>query len=496
MNNSSAKRLFAVIGPPRCGTSALTRGLKVLGIDLGTALRAAKKGVNDEGFWEDLDIAALNVKIYKALEHEWHKITDIESDRLEALVRSELRPQAVQLLDKKLRDQALFGFKDLHITRILPFWMTVFSELGVRCDFLISCRDPRSMAQSLAKLAGFDLQKCYFLWNEFVIASLTRTQGHTVVVVQYDRLLEQPEAELRRVATKLDLHFDASSEAFVFYRDEFLNAGLRSSAGSRNIGDEGIPFDSAELYALLKDLATDRCVIGSDEFNSRFDAIRQRHENVLSLLQSSEGEQTRMLDVIRGDLAASRALLEIAGESAQSGSTHEQVLEDAIHERDRLLERASQGLVERTLELMTTRETLEERTAALEEATRRLDEHVRELARVRGALDIHVQSEQVSSRDLVARTDELVTTRALLVERTNALQELSDTLHERTARLDGMHMLLEQHVAALGHANEALGERDRLIAELHLRYGEAVAAAESLRQVIEAANTKRASSAN
>ncbi len=496
MNNSSNKRLFAVVGPPRCGTSALTRGLNVLGIDLGNALRSAKKGINDEGFWEDLDISALNVQIYKTLEHEWHKITDIEEDGLEKVIGSELRPKAVQLLETKLHGKELFGFKDLHITRILPFWMPVFSDLGVRCDFLISCRSPRSMAQSLAKLAGFDLQKCYFLWNEFVISGLVHTQGHTVVVVQYDQLLEQPEIELRRIATKLDLHFDASSDAFAFYRDQFLNTGLRRAADGRAASDDDVPSDTAELYALLKDLATDKCEVDSDEFRSRFDGIRRRHENVLALLQSNESEQARMLDVIRGELAANRALLEIAEDSPSTGETRTVLLENALRERDQLLERASQGLVERTLDVMTTRETLEERTVALEEATRHLHEHVRELDRAHRAYDDHVRATQQWSQDLVDRTNDLVATRALLVERTNTLQEVSDTLRERTAHLDSTHALLEQHVAALEHANQALLERDQALAELQACYSEAIDTAEGLQQMVDAARAELASRAN
>ena len=49
------KNVFIVLGVGRSGTSAIARGLKALGIDLGNMLRPAADA-NPKGFWEDAEI--------------------------------------------------------------------------------------------------------------------------------------------------------------------------------------------------------------------------------------------------------------------------------------------------------------------------------------------------------------------------------------------------------------------------------------------------------
>ena len=61
------RRLIVVLGMHRSGTSAVTRGLKVLGIELGDLLIPANKEVNAKGFWEDMDLNALNVEMLDSL---------------------------------------------------------------------------------------------------------------------------------------------------------------------------------------------------------------------------------------------------------------------------------------------------------------------------------------------------------------------------------------------------------------------------------------------
>ncbi len=61
------RQLFFVLGMHRSGTSAVTRGLSALGINLGNNLMPPVPGINDKGFYEDRDIHALNIKIFKTL---------------------------------------------------------------------------------------------------------------------------------------------------------------------------------------------------------------------------------------------------------------------------------------------------------------------------------------------------------------------------------------------------------------------------------------------
>ena len=56
-------RLIVILGMHRSGTSAITRGLQVMGVSLGNNLMPPMEDVNAKGFWEDIDLVALNVEI-------------------------------------------------------------------------------------------------------------------------------------------------------------------------------------------------------------------------------------------------------------------------------------------------------------------------------------------------------------------------------------------------------------------------------------------------
>ena len=60
------QRLIVVLGMHRSGTSAMTRGLQVMGVDLGDRMMPPVAGNNAKGFWEDIDLNALNIEMLQA----------------------------------------------------------------------------------------------------------------------------------------------------------------------------------------------------------------------------------------------------------------------------------------------------------------------------------------------------------------------------------------------------------------------------------------------
>ncbi|MDP1635502.1 MAG: hypothetical protein Q8L69_12580, partial [Gallionellaceae bacterium] len=72
---------------------------------------------------------------------------------------------------------------------------------------------------------GLDARHGYFLWIGHVIASLTGTIGCNRVLVDYDRLMQSPEPEVKRLAGSLDLRIDPTE--LQIYQNEFLDRNLR-----------------------------------------------------------------------------------------------------------------------------------------------------------------------------------------------------------------------------------------------------------------------------
>jgi hypothetical protein len=68
MDMKHNRRLIVVLGMHRSGTSALTRGLQVMGVTLGDRMMPPVEGNNAKGFWEDIDLNALNVEMLNAID--------------------------------------------------------------------------------------------------------------------------------------------------------------------------------------------------------------------------------------------------------------------------------------------------------------------------------------------------------------------------------------------------------------------------------------------
>lgn len=241
------KQLVVVLGMHRCGTSAITRGLQVLGVDLGASLMPALAGINDKGFWEDTEFTELNVQLLAAIGHDWHSLTPVLEDEWRQPAVESFRLRAVELLRARLTGVECFGVKDPRMARTLPFWQPIFAHLGLRVGYVIACRNPANTARSLVRRDGFELEKGYLLWLEHMLLSLKYSQGEPRVFVDYDRVLQAPEHELRRMARVLDLPFDEASEELALYRQGFLETSLRHHQYSL----EDLTFDQAAPLAVI-----------------------------------------------------------------------------------------------------------------------------------------------------------------------------------------------------------------------------------------------------
>lgn len=219
------KRLIVVLGMHRCGTSAITRGLQVLGVDLGNRLMPLDSGNNDKGFWEDIDINALNVEMLNALNNDWHHLTLIGQQDMDLLKREGFFIRAAELIQQKTINTTLFGFKDPRISKLLPFWKEVFDNANYHVSYVLATRHPISVALSLAKRNGIDMEKSHLLWLIHMVKSLSGIINSNYLVVDYDKLMQDADHELNRIATKFDLKIDASE--FESFKSEFLDENLR-----------------------------------------------------------------------------------------------------------------------------------------------------------------------------------------------------------------------------------------------------------------------------
>ena len=261
------KRIIAVIGVQRSGTSAITRGLQVLGVNLGDYIPDIKRQDNEKGFFEDLEINALNIAMLNSIGYTWGNPVPPLFDEDSKRVLSVFISIAKDIMRRRLESADLFGFKDTLMALLLPVWKEVFEETGADVSYVIACRNPLSVVKSLQKRDNFDIVKSSYIWLRGMLSSLLYSEGSNRIVVDYDEVMKDPAGQLERISNRLGLKFNSESAAFKEYRDNFLSGSLRhTSFGLDEIAaNSDIPPKITELYALLKKLATDEIELNGIE---------------------------------------------------------------------------------------------------------------------------------------------------------------------------------------------------------------------------------------
>lgn len=294
------KRLIVVLGMHRSGTSAITRALQVLGVDLGDSLMPADESQNPTGFYEDLDVNSLNVEILRAVHHEWDFLRPVTSKDLDQLNLMDFASRAENILLDKFESHEIFGFKDPRSTKILPFWQGVFAQLDLDVSYVISLRNPRSVCESLAVRNQFEREKSYSLWLSHVVDSLAFTDGRPRTLVEFDDLMVDPETELRRVARDLKLDFDI--EEFEAYKTSFLDGSLRHTIFQPTdlLNDESCPPLAYHIYHRLHACREEQGISSASLSDATF-AWKQQLDTMEAAF--------RLADMVEADNANLKAVL-------------------------------------------------------------------------------------------------------------------------------------------------------------------------------------------
>lgn len=290
------KQLIVVLGMHRSGTSALTRGLTVLGAELGENLLEANEQVNAKGFWEDKDILQLNIELMQALGLEWDVLSPISAADCNSEIARQFIPKALNILKTKLASVTLFAIKDPRVSVLLPFWQQVFSLLNIEAYYLITSRNPKSVMHSLANRDNFLPEKSYYLWQKYMLSCLKYTQNQPRLVIDFDLLMTQPAVQLTRIAELLSVPFSSENKAFDEYEKEFLDNSLRHTqyelADLQE--DEHVTLSQQRLYQLLTELANENIDFDSKEYTRLFKRLTTEYRVIKPLLHVT-GMQQREL---------------------------------------------------------------------------------------------------------------------------------------------------------------------------------------------------------
>ena len=257
MQETIKPKLIVVLGMHRAGTSAVTRGLEVLSVSLGNNLMPANEDVNPKGFFEDLEVNALNIEMLSAMGSDWSRVSPISTSQLDFLRQHGFMRCAADLLRDKCRDVPVFGCKDPRMSKLLPFWNDVFDLLGYEIGFVLVLRNPLSVAKSLEKRDGLQASHSFYLWLTHMLESLRGSQGRSRLVIDYDQLMQSPAVQINRLAIALSLKVDET--ALQSYTTDFLENNLRHTTYKTEdlLTDPACPALVKEVFDWLRQAACD-----------------------------------------------------------------------------------------------------------------------------------------------------------------------------------------------------------------------------------------------
>ena len=280
-------RIVVVLGMHRSGTSVITRGLQVLGVDLGDKLIGSIPGNNEKGFWEDAEINDFNNSLLLKLGSGWDRLNALDEVALLSSDLSSERNLAIALLRGKLRADSTFAFKDPRTAILLPFWQVIFNDLDLSVSYLIAVRNPMEVAESLHRRDGISLLKGLLLWVKYSVAAVRGTQGARRMFVSYAALMQDPLSQLKRIAQVLDLPSPETNQQGLFeYTEEFLSPELRHnvSAVDALLAPGQIPPFVSDFYRFLLQLASDKYPPNGEEVERAWLTIEKHYADFVPLL--------------------------------------------------------------------------------------------------------------------------------------------------------------------------------------------------------------------
>jgi hypothetical protein len=243
-----------IAGMHRSGTSALTRVINLLGVQLPSNLMAVNEQENPKGYWESIDIAAFNDELLHSVGSGWDDVLPVDFSVLSDENNNDLLKKANFLLDRDFCKSSLFAIKDPRFCRILPFWLDLLRHKGVKTCLIIPFRHPLDVAASLERRDGFSPDKSVYLWLRSYVDVLRHSIGVPTSIVSYKSLMTDWSGTMEKIEHDLGLKWPVDSATALERISEYLDPRLSHLNSSSPLASDRLIGQLAnQLYSALLD---------------------------------------------------------------------------------------------------------------------------------------------------------------------------------------------------------------------------------------------------
>lgn len=197
------KTAFLLLGAQRSGTSVTSHMLSKFDVNFGNP-RHFLQAEHNPVFFELKWVNQYNDRLIQRL---GYKYTDcflpIETDYDNPNVL-EIEQELPTLIDQEWNNAQTIGIKDPRFSFTFPVWQRALSAQGYTLNIIFVFRHPgaflRSNQQLFHNWEGWDEERHLHLWLRMTLAAIYFTRDYPVFWVNYDDLMAQPLAVVKRFA--------------------------------------------------------------------------------------------------------------------------------------------------------------------------------------------------------------------------------------------------------------------------------------------------------
>ncbi|MGH7013551.1 MAG: glycosyltransferase [Stellaceae bacterium] len=228
-NAPAERRAVFILGMHRSGTSAVTRVLNLLGVELSPHLMAASPD-NERGYWEHMGIVQEHDQLLAALGSSWDDVRPLPADWAKTPAAAAAAQRLRAIIERDFAAASLWGLKDPRLCRLLPLWLPLLRAMRVTPHFVLVLRHPREVAASLIKRDRKSEAAAALMWLRHTLESERATRGFPRTIVNYADLLAAPQAwlhEFARIAAECGLDWPNTAQSVDEKVAAFLSPELR-----------------------------------------------------------------------------------------------------------------------------------------------------------------------------------------------------------------------------------------------------------------------------
>ena len=270
-----SSRAILVLGMHRSGTSAVTRVLNLLGVDLGASVLPPVANDNDMGFWEHRDAFDTHERLLEGLGRSWHDVRDLPDGWLESPAAARARTEIGSLIGREFAGSPLWGVKDPRMCRLASIWLRALGDAGAQPGIVLVVRHPLEVVDSLHARNGWARAHSLLMWTQHLVEAERATRDAPRVLVTYDDVLADWSKTAARIEQALEVSWPRNPEDARADIEAFLDVGARHHTlpVPADGGLAGVPPIVAALYDACVALAGSRGTWA--ELGARAEEFRQ-----------------------------------------------------------------------------------------------------------------------------------------------------------------------------------------------------------------------------